>query len=360
MSPPGRPKGESLRPQAEGSAMSPPGRPKGESLTAQPEGDPVTPIRRRNDQALQRAVQWAVLLRSGRGGSDTAARYRAWCGQHPSHQAACARVDQALGAMDALRGRGVGGAVACRTLAVASRRQAVRAALGVAGLGLGGGWLGWHVADSQGLLADQHTGVAQRHRESLPDGGLLWLDARTAVDVAFDPHKRRLTLHRGRVLVQAPAHAAGPLQLHTPLGTLQAGEARFVAHVRSGQRLDVTAINGPVRVTPPAGPGLELQEGRRAVLAAQQAAHVVAARGTETFWTRGLIAMDNEPLDHLVEALQDYRPGWLRVDARAAQLRISGVFSLDDAERTLQALVETQPIRVVTRTRYWAEIQSTG
>jgi transmembrane sensor len=340
--------------------VSPPGRPKGELLTAQPEGTPVSPGSRRDDQALQRAVQWAQLLQSGRGGRDAAARYRAWCRQHPSHQAACARVDQALGAVDTLRSQGVGGTVACRTLAMASRRSAVRAALGVAGLGMGGGLLGWHVADSQGLLADQHTGVAQRRRESLPDGGLLWLDARTAVDVAFDAQQRRLTLHRGRVLVQATAHAAGPLLLHTPLGTLQAGKARFVAHVRAGQRLELTTVNGPVRVMPPAGPGLELHEGRRAVLAAQQAVHVAAARGTETLWTRGLIAMDNEPLANLVEALQDYRPGWLRVDARAAQLRISGVFSLDNAERTLQALVETQPVRVVTRTRYWALIQSTG
>jgi hypothetical protein len=42
MSAPGRPKGESPRPQAEGSPVSAPGRPKGEFLTAQPEGTPVS------------------------------------------------------------------------------------------------------------------------------------------------------------------------------------------------------------------------------------------------------------------------------------------------------------------------------
>jgi 16S rRNA (guanine527-N7)-methyltransferase len=42
MSPPGRPKGESLRPEAEGSPVSPPGRPKGESLRPEAEGSPVT------------------------------------------------------------------------------------------------------------------------------------------------------------------------------------------------------------------------------------------------------------------------------------------------------------------------------
>jgi hypothetical protein len=48
MSPPGRPKGESLSAQREGNPMSPPGRPKGESLSAQREACPVLPPSRPN------------------------------------------------------------------------------------------------------------------------------------------------------------------------------------------------------------------------------------------------------------------------------------------------------------------------
>ena len=48
MSPPCRPKGESLSAQREGSPMSPPGRPKGESLSAQREACPVLPPSRAN------------------------------------------------------------------------------------------------------------------------------------------------------------------------------------------------------------------------------------------------------------------------------------------------------------------------
>ena len=46
MSPPGRPKGESLSAQHEGSPVTPPGRPNGDSLSAQHEGSPVSrPVR---------------------------------------------------------------------------------------------------------------------------------------------------------------------------------------------------------------------------------------------------------------------------------------------------------------------------
>jgi ABC-type multidrug transport system fused ATPase/permease subunit len=52
MSPPGRPKGESLSAQREGSPVSPPGRPKGESLSAQREGSPVSPPGRPKGEPL--------------------------------------------------------------------------------------------------------------------------------------------------------------------------------------------------------------------------------------------------------------------------------------------------------------------
>jgi hypothetical protein len=42
MSPPGRPKGESLSAQREGKSSLPPGRPKGESLRAQREAGPLS------------------------------------------------------------------------------------------------------------------------------------------------------------------------------------------------------------------------------------------------------------------------------------------------------------------------------
>jgi hypothetical protein len=43
LSPPGRPKGESLSAQREGHLMFPPGRPKGDSFECQREGSPVSP-----------------------------------------------------------------------------------------------------------------------------------------------------------------------------------------------------------------------------------------------------------------------------------------------------------------------------
>ena len=316
----------------------------------------------RADPALSMAVEWMVLLRSGQVGTRERAGFEAWRTESAANQAAYERIAQALGAFDVLRDRGVSGAIAHQTVQGLSRRSVMRATLSVAGLGacMGSGLLGWQVANDQGLLADQHTGFAQRNQKSLPDGSTMMLDARTAVDVAFNQGQRSLTLRHGRVLVTASAAGTrGPMRVQTPQGQVTTEQAQFVVQQRrDAGLLQVTALTGQVAMVTPSGERVEVPAGHHATLAARRPATVAAARGTETLWTRGLIAMDNQPLGELVEALRDYRPGLLRVEPRAAQIRISGVFSLDDSERTLRALAETQPVRVNTRTPYWVTIES--
>ncbi|HET7862955.1 MAG TPA: FecR domain-containing protein [Burkholderiaceae bacterium] len=316
----------------------------------------------RADPALSMAVEWMVLLRSGQVGQRERAGFEAWRTESAANQAAYERITRALGSFETLREQGVSGAIAHQSVQGLSRRSVMRATLSVAGLGagMGAGLLGWQVAADQGLLADQHTGFARRQEESLPDGSTLLMDARTAVDVAFDRGQRTLTLRHGRVLVTATAAGARtPLSVQTPLGQVSTGGAQFVVQQRrDADLLQVTTLTGQVAVATPSGARLEVPSGHRASVPANRPATVAAARGNETLWTRGLIAMDNQPLGELVEALRDYRPGMLRVDPRAAQMRVSGVFSLDDTERTLRALGETQPVRVNRHTPYWVTIES--
>lgn len=311
------------------------------------------------DPSLAQAIEWMVLLRSGHAGGREHAAFEHWRTEDPAHGAACDRVAGALGAVDRLREHGVPGAVAHQSLQGLSRRAMWRATLGLAGLGTGASMLGWQVASSHGLLADQHTGLAQRREETLPDGSKIWMDARTAIDVAMASTRRNLALYHGRLLVQTTA-AAAPMQVSTPRAQVQANDARFIVQARKGKALLVTALRGAVALLLPNGSQLELAEGRHAALWPERAPEVAAARGTESLWTRGFIAMDNEPLSQLIDALRDYHAGMLDLKSNVAQLRVSGMFSLDDPDRTLQALAETRPVRVRTLTRYWVSIEAAG
>jgi transmembrane sensor len=308
------------------------------------------------------AVEWMVLLRSGHLGTQERTRFDAWRAANPAHQAACDRITQAFEAFSTLRERGVSGLVAHQTMQGLSRRSMTRGALGLAGLGagLGGGLLGWRLANEHGLLADQSTGLAQRHQEALPDGSTLWMDARTALDVAFNAGRRTLTLRHGRLLVHAAAAGTrGPLQVQTSQGQVITDEAQFVVQQRrNAVVLQVTALKGHVEVIRPAGPRVQVPAGRHVTLVPRRAPALTAARGSESLWTRGLVAMANQPLGELIEALRDYRPGLMSVDRQAAQIPISGIFSLDDTDGTLRALAETQPVRISMRTSYWVTVEA--
>ncbi|MNT72156.1 fec operon regulator FecR [compost metagenome] len=48
----------------------------------------------------------------------------------------------------------------------------------------------------------------------------------------------------------------------------------------------------------------------------------------------------------MIDALRPYRRGLLRISPEVRQLRVQGVFPLDDSDRALTALEETLAVRV--------------
>lgn len=308
------------------------------------------------DPTFAQAVEWMVLLRSGEAGPGDVTAFEAWRASHPSHDAASKHIARALGPFERLAQHGVRGAVVQQTVSRASRRAALRSALMFAGLGAGG-LSALHAVREYDVLADQHTGLAQRQQTPLPDGSTLTLDAHTSVDLAFDGAQHSVTLRRGRLLADAVAHAASPLLVRTQQGMLQGSGARFVAQALD-QETRVTVLSGTVLATSRSGAQVHAAESHQILLGETGAPQTLAARGTEALWTQGLVALDNQPLGDLVAALQPYRAGVLRISPEAAQIRVSGVFSLDDSDGTLHALAQTQPVRVIERTRYWVTIDT--
>lgn len=310
------------------------------------------------DPHVAKAVEWTVFLRSGEAGPAEWAAYADWRSNDPGHEAAAQKLTRALGPLEQLRSQGVPSAALQTATSRASRRSALRSMLTFGAVGTTAGFLGWHSAREYGLLADRSTGIAERKETSLPDGSTLLLDARTAVDLAFDQTQRTVTLRHGRVLVEALDQPDRPLMVRTPFGQVRAnGAARFVAHADTHQT-QIAVLGGNVTATCLSGDQAQVSEGSRACLKANSSPIVESRHGNEALWTQGLVALDNEPLSVLVAALQTYRPGVLRIDPKAAQIRISGVFSLDDTDSTLRALAQTQPVHIIERTRYWVTISA--
>lgn len=319
------------------------------------------------DALTEQAIDWMVELRSGAVDETQRAAFAAWLAADARHLHAWQSLGGALDATFGHASAGQGRASGARTDAVANaiqqasvlsarRRRVLRAALGVAGLGLGSSW----VARSSGLLADWradlHTATGERKTFTLADGSRLQLDARSSVDVRFSDGLRLVQLRQGQLRAEVFADAA-PFVVRTEHADIRALGTQFMVRQEEARSQAVALRDGLEVSTRLAAPA------QREILAQGQGAWIdgtqitrLAGTGLTTAasaWTHGLLHAEDQRLDEVLAALKPYRLGYIRVSPEAARLRVTGIFGLDDSDAALQALAETLPIDVHRHSGGW-------
>lgn len=302
------------------------------------------------DPTSEQAIDWMVSLQAGTPSAALLERFNRWL-LDPANAQAWARLQERMGGsfttVRALDQRHPGQAGEARQVLLqpgVSRRDALR---GFAGLGLLGSglWLGAHTSLGDALLADLHTGRGQRQRFTLADGSQLSLNADSAVDVRFDEQQRRVVLRRGELLIQVAPDPRRPLQVETREGGVRALGTRFmVAQQMGGSR--VVVLQHSVQATLNDGTAQVLREGDSALL---QPGRILTLQGNQAYradWLSGRLNVLDDPLSQVVDALRPYARGFVRVAPEVRDLRVQGVFPLDEPQRAFAALAETLPIRV--------------
>ena len=310
-----------------------------------------------NPQILGEAADWLVQLHSG---SATPADHQAiaqWRTRSAEHAQAWQRAEAILGDF-----RNVPANLAVQTLKRASRKDGLsrRQTLTRLGLLLMAGPLGiasQHVPWQQ-WTADQRTAVGEQKHLPLPDGSQLLLNTDSAVDIAFSPSERRVTLLNGEVLIStAQDPAARPFIVETPQGTARALGTRFCVRI-NGSRSQVSVLEGRVEITPQL-----LQHSAMLLAGERQSFKLNRFEALERFdtaalaWDKGMLLANNMRLDELLGELGRYRPGVLRCHADVAAIRVSGSFSLRDTDASLRLLSDTLPLNISSLTRYWLSVE---
>ncbi|KAB0488728.1 ferric-dicitrate binding protein FerR, regulates iron transport through sigma-19 [Pseudomonas reinekei] len=305
----------------------------------------------RLDPVSEQAIDWMVRLRADTPSAALQERFNAWLNMDPAHAQAWARLHERLGGsfntVRALDRRVPGQTEHARQLLLqpqGSRRDALRV---IAGLGLLGGglWLGARSPLGDSLLADLHTGRGQREAFNLADGSRLSLNADSAVDLHFDDQQRLVILRRGELVIQVAADPIRPLRVRTAQGEVRALGTRFlVAQEQEATR--VVVLEHSVRTRLFDGSERDLQEGQAALLYVGRIEPLASDQRHRADWLSGRLNVLDDPLEKVVDALRPYNRGFVRVAPEVRDLRVQGVFPLNDPERTLTALAETLPIRV--------------
>ncbi|NHZ89865.1 DUF4880 domain-containing protein [Massilia sp. CCM 8733] len=312
----------------------------------------------------RQAVEWLVELQSDEASEATRAALQHWRAAHPEHE----RAWQHIAAVNA-RWRGaalpspLAHAALLDTRAACARplpRRAAAKALAALLCAGGGAWLAHQQAPWREWRADARTGTGQRRSIVLADGGTVWLNSGSAVDVRFSATQRRVRLVGGEILVSTGKDpGARPFIVDTAEGELQALGTRFAVRQHAGSsRVDV--FEGALAIRPRdamLAPPRILRAGQQARFSGAAVAPVRAADDDSVAWADGMLVASGMRLADFLAELGRHRPGRLGCDSAIANLRVSGSYPLADTGRILETLRTTLPVEIDFLTRYWVTLR---
>lgn len=308
-------------------------------------------------RALDEAIAWQLRLDSGEATEQERQEFRRWLGARPEH----AQVWQQLGGID-------------QQLLAAAPTAARRALLRSGGVRrrgphrIAGNALALVLAVGLGLgllvqqhplgdyLADERTASGEHRELRLADRTLVQLNSRTALDIDFDGAQRRLYLRSGEILVKTGHGDPRPFIVETEQGRLQPLGTRFLVR-REGDATRLVVLESAAAAAPRAASGERvIRAGEQVLIDELRLGPTQAAPVGAEAWSRGMLVADDMPLGQLIASLGEYRSGYLGLDPSLADLRISGVFPLDDSDRALAALPPSLPVRIERFSAWWVRV----
>lgn len=319
------------------------------------------------------AGEWCVRLAAGPLTYEQQIEFDAWIGDDPAHADALDRALTVWSGLHAISDQPeiiAKRADALDALRRANRRRWSRFGNHWRGVGIAASLMLvvvaalWMIGDRTTLYA---TGLGERRAVLLADGSRISLDAETRVEVDLKPEQRALRLLAGRAKFDVAKDPDRPFTVTAANRTVIATGTAFSVELL-GSQVHVILYEGKVAVVkgepPPAdqlrairerpGPAATgLTPGRELVANVQGP---VAERilendvGRSLAWEGGQLNFVDEPLSAAVERLNRYSATKLSIgDARAANIKINGVFNAGDSPAFVDALSEAYGVRVQRR-----------
>lgn len=303
---------------------------------------------------VDEAARWLVKVAEAPLDPAEQRRLDAWRGQSSQHERAwqaALRFRGMIGSVPASLGKRVWGR------ARLDRRAALKGLAGLAVL-IPTGRIAWQQWPA--LQADYWTAPGERRRVALPDGSELHLNSATVADIRFSETERLIRLVSGEILITTASDSTAlepPFVVETRAGRVRALGTRFSVRDMGAGEIEVSVFEHAVLVQP------DLQAGSIRVDAGQTLRFDRAAGSSPRpqhqpapAWASGRIIADDQRLGDFLAELARHRPGLLRCDPAVAELRISGVYLLDDTDQVLNILADTLPIRISRVSDYWVTV----
>jgi len=323
-------------------------------------------LERRNEpqhQVVKQAIQWLLRLRNNHGNSRLSRQCEQWRAEHHEHELAWQRVQSLQAELSHTLCAVPGTQVAFNTLENSaqglSRRQALKLLSGAALIG-SAAWMTKDTAAWQQWRADYATATGERRGFQLPDGTRIELNTASAVDLDYTAQQRLIKLTRGEIIVSCGGADEGsaferPLRVESRHGTYDPQDARFILR-QDGDCTRLNVTHGQVAIHT-AGASVQAVAGQSYLIDDQRIRPAPVSDMDTGAWVDGLIVTRNMRLGDFLIEVGRYRQGFLNCAPAVADLRLSGVFRLEDTDKLLAILPQTLPVRLRYRTRWWVTLE---
>lgn len=237
----------------------------------------------------------------------------------------------------------------------ANRRQAVKSLSVMLAVGVVG-WQSWRSEPAQLWLAQYSTRRGERSEINLADGSVVNLNTASGIDTYFDHQQRLITLKTGEILIKT-GHDTRPMLVATQYGQLQPLGTRFIVR-EQGDSVHLAVLQGSVQITTHNGQRQVIAAGLQTRFDSHSIAQPQAVPQHADSWVQGMLHAREQRLADFVAELARYRTGVLRCSAEVADLRISGIYQLNDSGHILASLPQVLPVKVNFLTRYWVTVEA--
>lgn len=197
------------------------------------------------------------------------------------------------------------------------------------------------------LQADEMTATGERRIVKLPDGSIIHLDTDSAVAFDFAGDRRVVRLLGGEAAFIVAPDRNRPFTVKANGGSATALGTRFLVRNEDGGA-SVTVTEHSVRVAYPApqGPSAVVAEGRTLAYGRNGLGQAAPANTADAMaWTEGVLVFKDAPLGQIVAEIGRYHRGYVRVLGEAQDLRVSGVFRIDDPMAAIDQLQRSLGLR---------------
>ena len=292
--------------------------------------------------ARAEAAAWLARLRSEERTADDERGFRAWLAESPLNREAF-EVTTAIFEMAGAADRGM---LANRSAGNVSRRNFLRTGVGLAAASLAGMVVYLRSGSTYA------TEIGEQRTVVLEDGTRVQLDTDTEIRVSMNDEHRQVRLRKGRAHFDVAADPNRPFEVIAGAQSLTASRSQFDVS-RDGVVVAVLLEGGPVSIKPEdetagnATPRV-VTPGQRLVFADEKIVRDERPDMSRAIaWRDGRLAFFEDSVSAAVAEMNRYtRRPIVILDPQVGAMRISGNYSVGDAEAFARSLSLLLPVTV--------------